>query len=141
MSQCGNGKRRGKKKKDYDSNYSVVQNDINTPAARSTVTKNFLPNKELRFCNTFLRLPVISFVDRASRYNCVKKYQLDAQLILSIFRQPLHVSGVSRPIIRRYNCMYTTIGTYYSFWMNQDNTQSSKKNNKYQLLYTYGCTS
>jgi len=33
--------------------------------------------------------------------NRVKKNQLDAQLILSIFRQPLHVSGVSRPIIRR----------------------------------------
>jgi len=58
---------------------------------------------------------ILRFVDRASRYNCVKKDQLDAQLILSIFRQPLHVSGVSRPIIRRYNRMYTTIGTYYSF--------------------------
>jgi len=34
--------------------------------------------------------------------------------------------------------MYTTFGTYYS---NQDNRQSSKKNNKYQLLNTYGCTS
>ena len=45
----------------------------------------------------------------------VKKNQLDPQLILSIFRQPLHVSGVSRPIIRRYNRMYTTVGTYYSF--------------------------
>jgi hypothetical protein len=45
----------------------------------------------------------------------LKKNQLDAQLILSIFRQPLHVSGVSRPIIGRYNRMYTTIGTYYSF--------------------------
>jgi len=43
-----------------------------------------------------------------------KKNQLDAQLILSIFRQPLHVSGVSMPIIRRYNRMYTTVGTYYS---------------------------
>jgi len=31
-------------------------------------------------------------------FACVKKNQLDAQL--SIFRQPLHVSGVSRPIIR-----------------------------------------
>ena len=30
-----------------------------------------------------------------------------------IFRQPLHVSGASRPIIRRHNRMYTTIGTYY----------------------------
>jgi len=45
----------------------------------------------------------------------VKKNQLDAQLIISVFRQPLHVSGVSRPIIRRYNRLYTTIGTYYSF--------------------------
>jgi len=45
----------------------------------------------------------------------VKQNQLDAQLILSIVRQPLHVSVVSRPIIRRYNHMYTTIGTYYCF--------------------------
>jgi len=45
----------------------------------------------------------------------VKKNQLDAQLILSIVRQPLHVSDISRPIIRRYNHMYTSIGTYYSF--------------------------
>jgi len=43
-----------------------------------------------------------------------RKTQLDAQLILSIFRQPVRVSGVSRPIIRRYKRMYTTIGTYYS---------------------------
>ena len=54
-------------------------------------------------------------VDRASRYNPVKKNQLDAQHILSIFRQPLHVSGVSRPIIRRYDRMYRTIGNYYFF--------------------------
>ena len=54
------------------------------------------------------------FFDCASQYNRVKKNQLDAQLILSIFRQPLHVSGVSRPIIRRYNHVYTTIGSYYS---------------------------
>jgi hypothetical protein len=45
----------------------------------------------------------------------VKENQLDAHLILSIFRQPLHVSGISRPIIRRYNRIYTTVGTYYSF--------------------------
>ena len=47
--------------------------------------------------------------------NCTKKTQIDAQLILSIFPQHLHVSGISRPIIRRDNHMYTTIGTYYSF--------------------------
>ena len=33
-------------------------------------------------------------VDGASRYNRLKKTQLDAQLILSMFRQPLHVSGL-----------------------------------------------
>ena len=38
--------------------------------------------------------------------NRVKHNQLDAQLILSIFRQPLHISGVSKSIIRRYNSMY-----------------------------------
>jgi hypothetical protein len=27
--------------------------------------------------------------------NCIKKTQIDVQLILSIFRQPLHVSGLS----------------------------------------------
>jgi hypothetical protein len=59
---------------------------------------------------------ILLFVDCASRYNRVMKNQLDSQLILSIFRQPLLVSGLSWPIIRRYNHMYTTIGTYY-FWM------------------------
>jgi len=54
-------------------------------------------------------------VDRAYRYNHVKKNQLDAQLTLSLFRQPLRVSGISRLIIRRYNHMSTTVGTYYSF--------------------------
>jgi hypothetical protein len=58
---------------------------------------------------------ILGFVDRTSRYNRVKNNQLDAQLILSKFRQPLHVSGVSSPIIWRYNHMCTTIGTYYSF--------------------------
>jgi hypothetical protein len=57
--------------------------------------------------------------------------------------QPLHVSGVCMPIIRRYNRIYTAFGTYYSlqFQSIHDNIQSSKKNNKYQMLYTYGCTS
>jgi hypothetical protein len=50
-----------------------------------------------------------------SQCNRVKNNQLDAQLILCVFRQPLHVSGVTRPIIRSYNHMYTTICTYYSF--------------------------
>jgi hypothetical protein len=35
----------------------------------------------------------LSFVHRASRYNRVKKPQLDAQLILSVFSQPQHVFG------------------------------------------------
>ena len=42
------------------------------------------------------------FFYRASRYNRAKKNHLDAQHILSIFRQPLYVSGISRPIIRGY---------------------------------------
>jgi hypothetical protein len=48
-----------------------------------------------------------------STFHCVKKNQLDAQLIL--FRQPLHVASISRPIVRWYNHMFTTVDTYYSF--------------------------
>jgi hypothetical protein len=33
--------------------------------------------------------------------NCLKENQLDAQLIICIFLQTLHVLGVSRPVIRR----------------------------------------
>jgi len=44
----------------------------------------------------------------------VKEKQFDAQLILSIFRH-LNVSGVSMPIIRWYNRMHATVGTYYYF--------------------------
>ena len=65
--------------------------------------------KRLKYCLNFLK---IYFDDRTSRYNRVKKPQHDAQLILSIFRQPLHVSGVSRPVIRRDNRMCTLFGTY-----------------------------
>jgi hypothetical protein len=68
----------------------------------------------IKIRNVLIKYIFLCFADRASPYIRVKK-QLDAQLNLSIFRQPLHVSGVSRPIIRRYNLMYTTIGTYYSF--------------------------
>ena len=79
----------------------------------------------------------------------LKNARCNIEIIHTIFRQPLHVPGVSRLIIRRYNHMYTTFGTYYSFWMTaccpscsiQPGQQSSKKNNKYHLLYTYGCTS
>jgi hypothetical protein len=46
---------------------------------------------------------------------CVNKNQLDAQIIVSIFRQPINISGVSGPIIRRYNRMYTAMGNCYSF--------------------------
>jgi len=53
---------------------------------------------------------------RSLNGNRVKKNKLDAKLILSIFRQPLHVSDVSKPIIRRYNRMYTTVGTYYYYY-------------------------
>jgi hypothetical protein len=69
------------------------------------------------FAETTAYFWILCFVDHASRYNRVKKNRLDAQLILSIFRKHLHVSGISRPIIRSYNHMYTTVGTYYPFYM------------------------
>jgi hypothetical protein len=43
-----------------------------------------------------LRLTAITFFSY-NRYSRVQKSQLDAQFVLSIFRQSLHVSGVSIP--------------------------------------------
>ena len=82
--------------------------------------------------------------------NRVKINQLDSQLFLSILRLPVHVSGVStahhqevQPYV--YNNLYVLffLDDCLLSWLesNQHNRQSSKKNNKYQLLYTYGCTS
>jgi hypothetical protein len=90
----------------------------------------------------------LCFVDRASRYNC-KENPTWCTIILSIFRQHLHVSGVSmthhlevQPYV--YNNWYLLffLDDCLLSWLepNQDNTQSTKRN-KYQLLYAYGCTS
>jgi len=62
----------------------------------------------------YFHTPLLTPTAEMQRQSC-KEECTNAQIILRIFRQPLHVSGVSRPIIRRYNRMYTTIGTYYSF--------------------------
>jgi len=38
--------------------------------------------------------------------------------------------------------MYTTFDVLVELFQSfQDNRQSSKNNNQYQMLYTYGCTS
>ena len=80
---------------------------------------------------------ILCFVDRASQHNHVKKNQLDAQLILRIFRQPPHVSGISRPIVRGTTvCIQKLVLIILFRWLSV--VQSSKKNNKYHLLYT-GC--
>jgi len=50
-----------------------------------------------------------------ARLDIIVQGKTNAQLILSIFHQPLHVSGVSRPIVVWYNSVYTKIVTYYSF--------------------------
>ena len=68
---------------------------------------------------------ILYFFDHTSQHNSVKKNQLHAQLILSIFRQPLHVSGVSWHIIRRYNCMYTTHHTHDLHSGSQDHHPST----------------
>jgi len=42
-------------------------------------------------------------------------------------------------MFRAYLAHYQKVQPYVQ--SKQDNRQSSKKNNKYQFLYTYGCTS
>jgi len=104
--------------------YIISQKNAIITEMKDTATYNYVPvqmttrSKHLMFLPKFniwrqRRQYTLCFVAPASWNNRVKKNQLNAQLILSIFHQPLHVSGVSRPIIRRYN--RTTIATYYSF--------------------------
>ena len=70
-------------------------------------------------CSCWQNIFIINYVTNHVK----KKTNLITQLILSIFLQPLHVSAISRHIIRRYNRMYTTLGTYYSFEMTFSNYQ------------------
>ena len=66
------------------------------------------------------------------------KNLLDAQLILGIFRQLLHFSGISRPIIRRCNCMYTTVGTYCSLlsWLDWNSNPTRTTQSNLNLTFT-----
>ena len=43
------------------------------------------------------------------------------------FRQPLRVSGISRPIIWRYNCMYTATGTILFRWLSRTTDSHVKR--------------
>jgi hypothetical protein len=73
-----------------------------------------------------------------TRGSCKKK-QLDSQLILGIFRQPLHISGVSKPIIRRYNRMCTTFGTYSFRWLSVVSAVTTESHLK-RIINTNCCT-
>jgi len=92
----------------------------------NTVSKVALEGKTANnghICNR-PKLFFLCFVDRTFRYHRVKKNQLDAQLILSIFRQLLHVSGASRPIINNIQQMVLILFRWLSV-----------------VLVGYGCTS
>ena len=86
-------------------------------------TVRYSPKMAKNFYRNMVEKYFLCFFNPVSRFNRVKKNKLEAQLILSIFRQPLRVSGLSRPITRRYNRIYTTISTYY--WNNSSRTTDS----------------
>jgi hypothetical protein len=54
---------------------------------------------------------ILCFVDRAFRYSQIKKKQLDAHCTCSIFRQILHVSGVSVAHHQEVHRTDTTVST------------------------------
>jgi hypothetical protein len=119
----------------YTCRNSVSHADERTDSGKPSRLHRITTGTHTNPCNIFYVL-----LTAASRYNHVKKNQLDAQLIHSIFCQPLHVSGVSRPIIRRHNRWYLLFffDDCLLSWFQSipDNRQSSKRRNKYQLLYT-----
>jgi len=79
--------------------------------------------------------------------NRVRKNQLDAQLILYMFRAYLGPSsGGTTACIQQLVLVIlfrwlSVVLVGLEFQSNRDNRLSSKKNNKYQLLNTYSCTS
>jgi len=82
-----------------------------------------------------LKLIILCFVDRASRYICVIKTNLMHYLSSVYFiNQPLHVSGIFVAHHQEVYCIYTTIGTCYAFQLTvcwPANRQSTKKHNTY----------
>jgi hypothetical protein len=59
---------------------------------------------------------------------------------LYIFRAYLDLSSVGTTVcVQQDDCLLSWLD--WKFQSNQDNGLSSKKNYKYQLLYTYSCTS
>jgi len=98
----------------------------------------YFPSARRRASN--LTNKVIScFVDRASRYNRVKKNQLICNLSLVYFVHLYMYRAYLGPSSRGTAvCIQQLVLSAKS---KQDNRQSSKKNNKYQLLYTYSFTS
>jgi len=70
----------------------------------------------VQHCTVGIIITLYKFVYRqAIEAFHLKKNQLDAQFILSTFRQtPLHVSGVSITHHQEVHHMATTIGTYHS---------------------------
>jgi hypothetical protein len=61
-------------------------------------------------CYCFCICYVLRSVDRASLYKLTNKANL-------VHNFSLHVSGDYVPIIRRNNCVLSTLGTCYSVWM------------------------
>jgi hypothetical protein len=61
---------------------------------------------------------------------------------LYMFRAYLNPSpGGTTVCVQQLVLIILSVGLVGMFQSNKDNRQSSKKNNKYQLLYTYSCTS
>ena len=60
---------------------------------------------------------VLCFVERASLYNLVNKFNLVNSFPQYIYFFSLYVSDDYVPIIRRNNCIYSTLGTCHSVWM------------------------
>jgi len=83
---------------------------------------------------------ILWFVDRASRYICVIKTNLMHYLFSVYFvSQLLRVSGIFVAHRQEIYCIYTTIGSCFS-WQSvgrEANRQSTENHNTYKLLYIY----
>jgi hypothetical protein len=122
---------------------------------RITLSSNFCScnNRKILLVN---KITSSTFTDPCKLLLCRKKGKTVTKRVQGMFPHQNILGSLEPRILLTYIVSYNAIerGLRFALYTrpcypayvgveqcNQDNRQSSKKNNKYQLLYTYGCTS
>jgi len=116
------------------------------------ISINSLTDAYTGACKTYLTITAYTTVFlKMNSWSCKEKptwcttYTIVYFVSLYVFRAYLGSSSRGTTVWIRLLVLFRWLSIFLVGWelfeSNQDNWQSSKKNNMYQLLYTYGCPS